>query len=231
MSRHEVTNAQFAALVDPNHSSGHVGWRSIDRRGEGHPLSAPGQPAVRVSWIEAMEFCRALSVEAGKPATLPTEAQWDWACRAGSDTPLWYGDVDDDFGTLENLAGRESRGFAFSAKRKWHLRDDRFDGGAMVTATVGSYGANPWGLFDMAGNVSEWTRSRYCAYPYGDDGRNAADLEGEKVVRGGSWYVRPGQARSAWRWKYPAWRKVFNVGFRVVLEVDAASRGPWALGK
>jgi len=90
-----------------------------------------------------------------------------------------------------------------------------------VTAPVGSSAANPWGLHDMAGNVSEWSRTTYRTYPYRtDDGRDEASAQGEKVVRGGSWYVRPVQARSAYRWKYPAWRKVFNVGFRVILPVE-----------
>ncbi len=171
---------------------------------------------------------------------LPTEAQWEWACRAGSDTPLWYGTLDDDFSPFENLAGHEQVRFAFSGKRKWYLRDDHFDDGYLVTAPVGSYRPNPWGLYDIAGNVCEWTRSSYRPYPYdSDDGRNEIpiragsstekradagiepDANVEKVVRGGSWYLPPRFARSAWRWKYPAWRKVFNVGFRVIIEIPA----------
>lgn len=227
LSRHEVTNAQFAALVDRRHFSGHVGWRSIDWRGEGYELFGPNQPVVRVSWLQAIEFCRALSDKSGRKIMLPTEAQWEWACRAGSETPLWYGTVDDDFGPLENLAGREATGFAFSAKRKWYLRDDRFDDGTLVTAEVGSYRANPWGLHDMAGNVSEWTLSAYRPYPYdAADGRNDARAEGEKVVRGGSWYDRPAQARSAYRWKYPPWRKTFDVGFRVLMQPSSTGKVP-----
>jgi len=219
MSRHEVTNALFAALVAPGHFSGHVAWRSIDWRGEGYSLYAPDQPVVRVSWLEAVEFCRRLTEKTGRNATLPTEAQWEWGCRAGSDSPLWYGSLDEDFSVYENLAGREQRGFAFSRKRKWYLRDDRFDDGAMVTAAVGSYKPNPWGLYDMAGNVSEWTRTTYRPYPHDSaDGRDEIPSDGEKVVRGGSWYVRPKHAGSAYRWKYPPWRKVFNVGFRVILK-------------
>ena len=219
MARHEVTNAQFAAVLDKDHFSGHVGWRSIDWRGEGYPLFEADQPAVRVSWHAAMAFCEAISKKTGSPVSLPTESQWEWACRAGSDSPLWYGNADDDFGPLENLAGREQRGFAFRAKRKWYLRDERSDDGAMITARAGSYAANPWGLHDMAGNVSEWTRSAYRPYPYDPaDGRDAATPSGEKVVRGGSWHVRPTEAGSAHRWKYPAWRKVFNVGFRPIIE-------------
>ncbi|NQT54512.1 SUMF1/EgtB/PvdO family nonheme iron enzyme [bacterium] len=221
LGRCEVTNAQFAALGEPAHRSGVVGWRSIDWRGEGHPLSAPDQPAVRVSWRQAMAFCEALSAKTRKRVALPTEAQWEWACRAGSMAPLWYGGLDDDFSSFENLAGREQRRFAFSGKRKWYLRDDRFDDGAMVTAAVGSFRANPWGLHDMAGNACEWTRTAYRPYPYDPgDGRDQPSPGGEKVVRGGSWFDKPNRARSAFRWKYPAWRKVHNVGFRVIVVLD-----------
>ena len=219
MARHEVTNSQFAAVFDKDHFSGHVGWRSIDWRGEGYPLSDARQPAVRISWHSAMAFCQTLSQRIGRQITLPTEAQWEWACRAGTASPLWYGQPAADFGPLENLAGREQRGFAFSAKRKWHLRDDRSDDGTLIAAPVGSYAPNPWGLFDMAGNVSEWTRSTYRPYPYDEaDGRESPSPSAEKTVRGGSWHVRPAQAGSAYRWKYAAWRKVFNVGFRPIIE-------------
>ncbi|HID24607.1 MAG TPA: formylglycine-generating enzyme family protein, partial [Planctomycetaceae bacterium] len=224
MSRTEVTNAQFKALADPHHFSGYAQWRSIDQRGQGYPLFEPDQPVVRVSWHQAMAFCRALAERSGRRVTLPTEAQWEWACRAGSDSPLWYGTPDDDFSPFENLAGHEQVRFAFHGKRKWYLRDDRFDDGRLVSAPVGSYRSNPWGLVDMAGNVCEWTRTTYRPYPYDpSDGRNATSLSGdssvEKVVRGGSWYLPPRFARSAWRWKYPPWRKVFNVGFRVIIEL------------
>lgn len=219
LGRCEVTNAQFAALVDPDHHSGYAQWRSIDWRGEGYPLCEPQQPVVRVAWTEANRFCEMLSAKTGKKITLPTEAQWEWACRAGSDKALWYGGLDDDFSKLENLSGREAQGFAFKGKRIWYLRDDRFDDGYLVTAPVGSYQPNPWGLCDMAGNVGEWTRTTYRPYPYRPSEESTASaLDDEKVVRGGSWFDKPNRARSAFRWKYPSWRKVHNVGFRVVLE-------------
>jgi formylglycine-generating enzyme required for sulfatase activity len=214
----EVTNAQFRAVASLSHNSGHEGWRSIDWRGEGYDLDLPDQPAVRVSWHEAMQFCRKLSDETGLHITLPTEPQWEWACRAGTATRMWYGDTNDDFSAAENLAGREQQQFAFRAKRKWYLRDDRYDDGALVTTTVGSYRPNPWGLFDMHGNASEWTRSIYRdRFPLASSESSA---NGERVVRGGSWYVRPKDATSSFRWKYPPWRKVFNVGFRIVVETN-----------
>ena len=71
----------------------------------------------------------------------------------------------------------------------------------------------------MTGNVCEFTQSDYVSYPYNAaDGRNAGDLEKEKVVRGGSWFDRPAQARNGFRMGFPTWQKVYNVGFRVVLD-------------
>jgi formylglycine-generating enzyme required for sulfatase activity len=82
---------------------------------------------------------------------------------------------------------------------------------------VATFQPNPWGLFDMHGNVAEWTRSTYRPYPYDDaDGRNADTPEGKKAVRGGSWYDCPARCRSAFRECYPADRGVYDVGFRVV---------------
>jgi formylglycine-generating enzyme required for sulfatase activity len=75
----------------------------------------------------------------------------------------------------------------------------------------------------MHGNAWEWTRSTYAAYPYrADDGRNNLDETRDKVVRGGSWYDRPQRCRSAFRLSYPAWQKVYNVGFRIIIEADRA---------
>jgi formylglycine-generating enzyme required for sulfatase activity len=88
---------------------------------------------------------------------------------------------------------------------------------------VGSYAANPWGLHDMHGNVAEWTLSGDRPYPYqADDGRNAGAPTARKIVRGGSWRDRPHRARSGFRLSYPAWQKVFNVGFRVVMDADSS---------
>ena len=99
------------------------------------------------------------------------------------------------------------------------LCDARFDDRARVTAPVGSYRANPWGLHDVHGNAAEWTRSAYRPYPYrDDDGRNDLSASGRRVIRGGSFYDRPHRGRSAFRLSHPSWRKVYNVGFRVVCE-------------
>jgi formylglycine-generating enzyme required for sulfatase activity len=183
---------------------------------------------VRVSWNEAVAFCRWLSDKTGQKVTLPTEAQWEWACRAGTDTPLFYGDLDADFSEYANMADTTIRELAYDARDHYSPdlvpRENRFDDGFLVTAEVGCYHPNRWGLYDMHGNAWEWTRSRYAPYPYtSGDWRNEINAASRKVARGGSWYDRPKRCRSAFRISYPSWQKVYNVGFRIIIEIDDSS--------
>ncbi len=231
IGRTEVTNRQFTRF-DPNHDSRfehRTSW-IFSEDYLGWPLNRPEQPVVRVSWQRAMEFCRWLSERSGLQVTLPTESEWEYACRAGSATPFWYGDADTDFASFANLADRNIRDLAYEGWRPRSPdlvpRDDRFDDGHLVTADAGSYAANPWGLHDMHGNVWEWTRSAYRSYPYAaGDGRNAAAADGDRVVRGGSWYDRPQRARSSFRLAYAPYQRVFNVGFRVACYEEDTGRG------
>ncbi|MBM4087758.1 MAG: formylglycine-generating enzyme family protein, partial [Planctomycetes bacterium] len=226
IGRFEVTNEQFA-LFDPTHDSrlenGDFLQFSVQERG--YPVNGPRQPVCRVSWQQAMAFCRWLSAKTGMTFTLPTEAQWEYACRAGTATPMSYGPVEADFAKLANLADatlRQVDTFGWSlpsgAVPPWRPAIESVNDGFKVSAPVGSFASNPWGLHDLHGNVSEWTRSTYKPYPYRDDGRNDASETAPKVIRGGSWYDRPHYARSAHRMSYPAWQPVYDVGFRVVCE-------------
>ena len=236
MARCEITNRQYRQF-DPHHES-----RTEDRHGyqfgiTGYDEDQPEQPVVRVSWKEATAFCEWLSKKTGRPVMLPTEAEWEWACRAGTATPFWYGDLDTDFSRVANLADAMLAQFvgspyvqdrvAAAAKNpspydNWIPQDARFNDGGFVTEAVGKYQANPWGLWDMHGNAAEWTRSDYRPYPYQEaDGRNSGVLEVDKVVRGGSWYDRPKCATSSCRLPYAPFQRVYNVGFRVMME-DAA---------
>jgi formylglycine-generating enzyme required for sulfatase activity len=224
MARFEVSNEQYAQF-DREHESRfehrsswifseeYLGWR----------LDRPKQPVVRVSWQEAHGFCRWLSARLGEEVTLPTEAQWEYACRAGTDTPCAYGGLDTDFSPFANLGDVNLRRLAAEGWRPKSPdlipREARFNDHALVTADIGSYQPNAWGLHDLHGNAAEWTRTSYRPYPYHpDDGRNAITPEGRKVVRGGSWRDRPKLSRSGSRVAYPSWQKVYNVGFRVVIE-------------
>jgi formylglycine-generating enzyme required for sulfatase activity len=226
MSRFEVTNALYAKF-DPSHDSKyeHKGSWMFNEWDLGWPLNEPNQPVCRVSWDEAINFCRWLSIRISEDVSLPTEAQWEWACRAGSDTPLSYGDLDTDFSQFANCADVTIRELVYDVRDQYPPdlvpRDARFNDGRLVTANVGSYRPNAWGLHDIHGNVWEWTRSKYLPYPYqANDGRNNVKDIADRVVRGGSWYDRPKRCRSGFRLSYPAWRKVYNVGFRIVIESD-----------
>ncbi len=234
MGRFEITNAQFAQF-DPVHDS-HVEPKHAYQFGvHGFPVNEPEQPVVRVSWEHAMEFCRWLSEKTGETFTLPTEAQWEYACRAGSATPFSYGDLNTDFSKFANLADRMLIQFADDPYKirqpllnptpydDWIPKDARFDDGGFVSEKVGKYAPNAWGLYDMHGNVWEWTRSAAQPYPYqGDDGRNTDKAGTERIARGGSWYDRPQRATSSYRLGFRPWQRVFNVGFRVVSPVKAA---------
>ncbi len=218
----EVTNEQYR-LFDPAHSSRYYAKRHARSDDQGLSLDDPKQPVVRVSWDQAMGFCQWLSRKAGMPFRLPTEAQWEYACRAGRATPLAYGDLSADFSPWANLADRafgegkqNTGGLDHLVVEGARLADTRFFDRAIVTAPVGTYRPNAWGLYDMHGNAAEWTLSSYRPYPYAEDGRNDPASGGLKVVRGGSFFDRPQRARSAFRLGYPSWRRVFHVGFRVV---------------
>jgi len=228
MGRMEVTNEQYARF-DPTHDS-HVESKNAYQFGvHGYPLDGPRQPVVRVSWKEAMAFCRWLSERTGERFTLPTEAQWEYACRAGTATSFWYGGSDADFSKFANMADAKLSEFASNPYTvdqplknptkydDWIPKDARFNDGGLVTVEVGKYRPNPWGLHDMHGNVWEWTLSTYRPYPYRpDDGRNDGSARGRKVVRGGSWHDRPKRCRSAFRLSYPSYQVVHDVGFRIV---------------
>ena len=99
-----------------------------------------------------------------------------------------------------------------------NLRDDRFTDKWFIVDYVKQYQPNPWGLYDIIGNVSEWTRTSYRPYPYKADSRNNGSVEEKKVARGGSWADRPKNAGSAVRFEYQTHQKVYNVGFRIIIE-------------
>jgi len=219
MGRFEVTNEQYAAF-DSAHDSGYISVFNKDQSTRGEVANRPRQPVIRVSWQQAAAFCDWLSRRSGREVSLPAEAQWEHACRAGSATPLSYGAIDANFAKLANLADERLENLCRGDSPKWIPAAVNVNDGAVVTEQVGKYQANAWGLQDMHGNVCEWTLTTYKPYPYASDGRDAASAQGEKVVRGGSFYDRPHRATSSFRLSYPSWQRVFNVGFRVVCDVS-----------
>ncbi|MDF7797832.1 SUMF1/EgtB/PvdO family nonheme iron enzyme [Pontiellaceae bacterium B1224] len=229
MSTTEITNEQLQQFL-PDHDSQFIDQQWKDHIYAGYPANEPEMPAVRVSWNDALAFTQQLSEKVGRRVTLPTEAQWEWAARAGSDQPFFFGDS--GFEKYANLADRSIGLLAVRgvnpkpvAERSrtplnnFVPRDESFDDGQMVPSGTAQYAPNPWGLYDMHGNVAEWTRTSYEPYPYSEtDGRNDLSLGDRKTVRGGSWRDRPKRATSSCRLMYAPFQKVYNVGFRVVLE-------------
>jgi len=183
MGKYEVTQEQFEAITGDTPSS------SEDYN---HPVET-------VSWFDAMGFCDELSYLTGDEYTLPTEAQWEYACRAGSTDIYYYGDDPEELGSYS-----------------WYV--DNSDGGHH---TVGSRSPNEYGLYDMHGNVNEWCLSLYGEYENYDDsdGRNSLDdATSARVLRGGSWGSLPELCRSADRGKWnPEYRFTSYGGFRCVM--------------
>ena len=209
VGRCEITNQQLR-LFQPQHDSRTIDTHWKDRVGPGPSLNGENQPAVRLSWFAARDFCAWLSKCTGQPFRLPTEAEWEYACRAGTDTP-WICPAH-DLARYANFADA-----SLGSLKPWALRDASQNDGVAASADVGRYQPNAWGLCDMHGNVAEWCDSVYQPYPLA--GR--APAEGEQVVRGGSWDDRPRRVRSAFRQSYPPDYCVYNVGFRVVCEAGA----------
>jgi len=229
MGATEVTLAQFQQF-DPKHVNGIYDKHYKDQVNRGYVMDRADFPVIRVTWTQAMAYCKWLSAKTGKRVTLPTEAQWEWACRSGTDSPLSFGGLDTEFSTLANMADIKMKELAVKGVNPQPIKnpppdldfepkDIRSNDGVLHLAKVGSYTPNAWGLHDMHGNVAEWTRSAPMAYPYrADDGRNDASRSGKRIVRGGGWHDRQYRCTSAYRLSFPDWQKVYNVGFRVVIE-------------
>ena len=218
MSVCEITNEQFRRII-PEHNSGYYSRRHAEHAdSKGMSLNAPEQPVLRVSFNEAMAFCARLSRQTGKEITLPTEEQWERACCGYGETDFFYGDGDDDFSPWANMADKTFASFGVKGDDGQHFRiagdvdyieaegvalaDRRYEDGGCVTMPVGSYQPNTFGLYDMHGNAAEWTLT---------------EEDGEHIVKGGSYLDRPKRCSAATRSFFPPWQKVYNVGFRIVV--------------
>jgi formylglycine-generating enzyme required for sulfatase activity len=185
-------------------------WRnpSFDQKGD--------HPVVQVSWNDAKAFCDWLSKKSGKTVVLPTEAQWEYACRAGTKTAYPWGDNPDDGKGWANGADQRLKKKFPNAPAEWTFFN--WDDGFVFTSPVGSFKANAFGLYDMNGNAWQWCQDRY-----GDYGKGAAtdptgpDTGSLRGLRGGSWGYLPGLCRSALRYgSGPGYRSDCG-GFRVVV--------------
>ena len=162
------------------------------------------RPVIKVSWADANAYAHWLSEETGAAYRLPSEAEWEYAARAGSTACYWWGDA----------IRRENEVMA-------NCRGSGSEWGGEQTAPVGSFAANGFGLYDLHGNVWEWTQDcwheNYRDAPLDSRPREAAAGENYVVraVRGGSWSSDPGLVRSAIRFGYPAEIAVYMLGFRL----------------
>ena len=192
----EVTNAQYEQF-DHSHRKlrGKLGFSKMD-----------DEAVVFVNWHDVVKFCRWLSKKEGKTYRLPTEAEWEYACRAGTTTAYHTGsDLPKEFHKNARMSW-----FPDPARR----RED----GEIVPLTVGQTKPNPWGLFDMHGNVEEWCYDWYGPYSKDDRTDPVGFESGDfKVTRGGSHSTRLSFLRSANRLGTLPADKSWLIGFRVVI--------------
>jgi formylglycine-generating enzyme required for sulfatase activity len=201
MAQTPITQAQWRAVA---------GWQKVGRDLKPDPSKFKGanRPVEQVSWFDALEFCRRLSKRTGQRYGLPSEAQWEYACRAGSTTPFHCG------ATLTPELANYDCTYVYGNGPKGSYRKQTID--------VASFPANAWGLHDMHGNVLEWCEDHWHeSYNFapGDDQPwliPAAAADEPRLLRGGSWSFLPGYCRSAYRDLVRPDDAYGLVGFRVV---------------
>jgi len=173
-------------------------------------------PVVNVSWNDAAAFCKWLSKKESKTYRLPTEAEWEYACRAGTTTRYYTGDDFEALVTVANVADA-----ALKVKFPTHKYALKTSDGYAFTSPVGSFKPNAFGLYDMHGNAWQWCADLYGAQYYAaspaDDptGPESGDRGGNRVIRGGSWDFRPASTRSAKRRGFNPDTRYSFLGFRV----------------
>lgn len=201
MSKYEVTTTEYFACVHAGACSPPE-WFSTTNPDKLYYYKTAGvfekqekQPVVGVSWTDAMNYTRWLSNKTGKIYRLPTEAEWEYAARAGSTTPYWWGN--------EIIKNKANCGSECGDKYK-------------AIAPVGTFGANPFGLYDTAGNVKEWTCSDYSDNYDSNALICSEDNSKNKVLRGGAWFDAVNDLRTSKRSYSDTSFRSNSIGFRVV---------------
>jgi formylglycine-generating enzyme required for sulfatase activity len=200
LGQHEVTQQEWAAIMHTRPSQ--------------FAACGPRCPVERVTYRDVQAFLRALNVGADLTYRLPTEAEWEYACRAGTATP---------FSTGANLTTDQANyngNFPYAGGARGIYR--------ATPTPAGTFAPNPWGLADMHGNVWEWTSDWYGPYVHGPaiDPHGPPDGE-KKVIRGGSWYFDANSARCALHYTHAPADRGFSLGFRVAAD-RVTARGPAA---
>ncbi len=213
MGRYPITQAQWRVVA---------GYPEVERELKPDPSRFKGEnrPVEKVSWDDAVEFCQRLSRQNGRSYRLPSEAEWEYACRAETQTPFHFGETLTD--ELANYDATKVYGRGVKGERRGK------------TTEVGQFPANNFGLHDMHGNVLEW-----CQDDWHDDYRGAPEdgsswvndtsKNNPKVLRGGSWVIYPWYCRCAFRLDYSRDFFDLNRGFRVVCVPVVAGSAPRAM--
>jgi formylglycine-generating enzyme required for sulfatase activity len=200
MGKYQVTQAQWRFVAQ---------LPQVNRELEQDPSHFKGdnRPVEQVSWEDAVEFCDRLSQYTGRTYRLPSEAEWEYACRAGSAKPFAFGD------TITTNEVNYDGNYTYGNAPKGEYRGR--------TTPVGTFQPNAFGLYDMHGNVWEWCQDSWHSNYKGAPTDGSAWLDNEessnrKLLRGGSWYSDPEGCRSAYRNYFNLDYNGYNIGFRVV---------------
>ena len=205
MAVHEVTQGAYEAVTNPK-----PGKNASKKKVDDYPAEFRGtnNPVGKVSWSDGEKFCKTLSKRDARKYALPTEAQWEYACRAGTVTPFCFGE------TISTGQVNYHGDYTYGKGRKGKNREKPLP--------VGSLPPNAWGLYDMHGNVSEWCVDRYGEYGSAGESDPKGPAEGRnRLLRGGSWRSYPGACRSAFRLRSDA--RSYNIGFRVYCAIPTES--------
>lgn len=191
---HLVTQEQWLAVMGSNPSCFKHNKKNL--------------PVETVSWEDCQEFVTKLRESDAIPYRLPTEAEWEYACRAGTTTPFFFGD------TISSEQANLDGTIIYGNAKPGRLRNK--------TMSVGSFPPNAWGLYDMHGNLFEWCQDWYGEYPKDDVVDPQGPNSGERrVLRGGAFLVPAACCRSAYRYQETPTLRGFHIGFRICFCPDS----------
>jgi formylglycine-generating enzyme required for sulfatase activity len=196
LGKHQVTQLQWETVMGNNPSR----------------FKNPKNPVEQISWEDAVEFCKQLSAKTDKEFRLPSESEWEYACRAGTTTEYCYGDsgIDNDYYEWNSDVIPKQLG-----EYAWYHNNS--DGKPHL---VGQKRPNPWGLYDMHGNVTEWCQDWWHEdYKGAPEDGNAWEMPTSdwKVFRGGSWAMSWSECKSSFRWGSPPGGWSGRFGFRIAM--------------
>ncbi|PSB04159.1 formylglycine-generating enzyme family protein [Merismopedia glauca] len=190
MSKYPITQRQWEVLLGDNSC-----------RFKGH-----NRPVEKVSWYDADDFCRIISRQTRRSYRLPSEAQWEYACRAGTKTPFYFGES-----ITTEVANFNGENYALASKGM-----NRHE-----TTPVGTFPPNTFGVYDLHGNVWEWCadawHENYQGAPADGSIWESGQHDAPYLLRGGSWQVNPRDCRCAFRRRHNPREKNEDIGFRVVI--------------